>query len=80
MKGLFKSTGLICALPVMVLLLLVFIAPLFLVLGFSFVPARTFDLFSIPTLENYQSIVTDTYYISFGWSLFLAFLALGILF
>jgi|TARA_B100002003_G_scaffold119276_1_gene109972 spermidine/putrescine transport system permease protein len=59
---------------------LVFIAPLFVVLGFSFVPARTFDLFSTPTLENYQSIVTDTYYISFGWSLFLAFLAVAILF
>ena len=80
MNDFFRSTGFICALPVIVLLLLVFIAPLFLVFGFSFVPARTFDLFSIPTLENYQSIVTDTYYISFGWSLFLAFLAVVILF
>ena len=80
MRSLFRSTGFFCALPVIVLLLLVFIAPLFVVIGFSFVPARTFNLFSAPTLENYQSIVADTYYLSFGWSLFLAALAVMILF
>ena len=80
MRSLFRSTGFFCALPVIVLLLLVFIAPLFVVFGFSFVPARTFNLFSAPTLENYQSIVADTYYLSFGWSLFLAALAVMILF
>jgi len=80
MHSLFRSTGFFCALPVIVLLLLVFIAPLFVVFGFSFVPARTFNLFSAPTLENYQSIVADTYYLSFGWSLFLAALAVMILF
>ena len=80
MHSLFRSTGFFCALPVIVLLLLVFIAPLFVVIGFSFVPARTFNLFSAPTLENYQSIVADTYYLSFGWSLFLAALAVMILF
>ena len=80
MHSLFRSTGFFCALPVIVLLLLVFIAPLFVVIGFSFVPARTFNLFSAPTLENYQSIVADTYYLSFGWSLFLATLAVMILF
>ena len=80
MHSLFRSTGFFCALPVIVLLLLVFIAPLFVVIGFSFVPARTFNLFTTPTLENYQSIVADTYYLSFGWSLFLAALAVMILF
>lgn len=80
MRSLFRSTGFFCALPVIVLLLLVFIAPLFVVIGFSFVPARTFNLFSALTLENYQSIVADTYYLSFGWSLFLAALAVMILF
>ena len=80
MRSLFRSTGFFCALPVIVLLLLVFIAPLFVVIGFSFVPARTFNLFTTPTLENYQAIVADTYYLSFGWSLFLAALAVMILF
>ena len=80
MHSLFRSTGFFCALPVIVLLLLVFIAPLFVVIGFSFVPARTFNLFTTPTLENYQAIVADTYYLSFGWSLFLAALAVMILF
>ena len=80
MRSLFRSTGFFCALPVIVLLLLVFIAPLFVVFGFSFVPARTFNLFTTPTLENYQAIVADTYYLSFGWSLFLAALAVMILF
>ena len=80
MHSLFRSTGFFCALPVIVLLLLVFIAPLFVVFGFSFVPARTFNLFTTPTLENYQAIVADTYYLSFGWSLFLAALAVMILF
>ena len=51
-----------------------------MVFGFSFVPARTFNLFTTPTLENYQAIVADTYYLSFGWSLFLAALAVMILF
>ena len=35
-------------------------------------PPKTFTLDQVPTIENYLSVVTQSYYISFGWSLTLA--------
>jgi spermidine/putrescine transport system permease protein len=63
------------ALPLLVLLLVGFAAPLFAVVWFSFVPPRSFDLFQAPTLANYDTIVAETYYQSFLWSLGLAVIA-----
>ncbi|WP_045835290.1 ABC transporter permease [Hyphomicrobium sp. 99] len=60
------------ALPIVVLLLLGFIAPLLAVVGFSFMPPRTFGLWHEPTLENYEKIFTDNTYVSLLWSLGLA--------
>ena len=39
---------------------------------YSFMPPKTFTLNQVPTVENYLSVVTQSYYISFGWSLALA--------
>ncbi|MBY0558407.1 ABC transporter permease [Hyphomicrobium sp.] len=60
------------ALPIMVLLALGFVAPLLAVVGFSFMPARTFGLWHEPTLENYETIFSDNTYVSLFWSLGLA--------
>jgi spermidine/putrescine transport system permease protein len=63
------------ALPLLVLLAIGFAAPLMAVVWFSFVPPRSFDLFQAPTLANYDTIVAETYYQSFLWSLGLAVIA-----
>jgi spermidine/putrescine transport system permease protein len=60
------------ALPVLLFLLVGFAAPLLAVIGFSFMPARTFGLFHAPGLGNYVEIFTGSSYISFLWSLGLA--------
>jgi len=66
------SSGLKTALPVIVFLLIGFAAPLLAVIGFSFMPPRTFTLDGEPTFENYVTIYDSTTYISLLWSLGLA--------
>ena len=60
------------AIPLLLFLLVGFAAPLLAVIWFSFMPARTFSLFSAPSLANYTTIFESTSYISFLWSLGLA--------
>lgn len=67
------------AMPILTLLLVGFAAPLLAVIGFSFVPPRTFSLWQPPGLENYETIVRETYYQSFAWSLALALITVVIL-
>lgn len=64
--------GVRSALPVLIFLLIGFAAPLLAVIGFSFMPARTFGLAHQPTLENYVTIFESTSYISLLWSLGMA--------
>ena len=64
--------GVLCSTPVLVLLFLGFLAPLLVVLGYSFMPPRTFDFAHVPTLENFVSIVNQSYYRSFLWAFGLA--------
>lgn len=66
------------AIPILLFLAIGFAAPLAAVIGFSFVPARTFSLWQSWSLSNYADIFASTNYISFLWSLFLA--ALTVLF
>lgn len=68
----FLSLGLRNALPLIFFLLIGFAAPLLAVIGFSFVPARTFSLWQAWSLSNYVEIFNSTSYISFLWSLGLA--------
>lgn len=65
-------TGAANALPVLLFLLIGFAAPLLAVIGFSFMPPRTFSLWQEPTFENYRTIFEGSSYISFLWSLGLA--------
>ena len=67
------------ALPILILMLLGFVAPLVLVVLYSFMPRGTFSPFGTPTLENYIDIVEQNFHISFGWSLWLALLSTVIL-
>jgi spermidine/putrescine transport system permease protein len=75
-----KNPGVLAAAPASIFLLVGFAGPLLMVLGYSFMPSKTFALNSVPTLENYLSVVSDSYYISFFWSLFLAALTVILLF
>lgn len=60
------------ALPLLLLLLVGFVAPLLAVSAFSFMPPRTFSLLQTPTLENYQTIFNGSSYSAFLWSIGLA--------
>jgi len=75
-----RQPGVIAALPAAALLFIGFAGPLLMVLGYSFMPEKTFTLKQLPTIENYISVVTDSYYISFAWSVFLAGLTVLLLF
>ncbi len=75
-----RRPGVLCAGPVSLLLLAGFAGPLVILLGYSFMPPRTFSLLQAPTLANFASVVTDSYYLSFFWSLFLAVVTVGLLF
>ena len=75
-----RRPGPLCALPVSVFLLAGFAGPLVIVLAYSFMPPRTFSLRQAPTLENFASVIADSYYLSFFWSLFLATTAVLVLF
>ena len=73
------SPGLLAALPVVLFLGVAFAAPLLTVLGYSFMPAQTFELGQPPTLENYISVFSESYYLSFGKSLGLALVTVALL-
>jgi spermidine/putrescine transport system permease protein len=77
--SLLRAPGLRAAIPAILLLLAGFAAPLLTVLAFSIVPARTFSPWQAPTLENYGTIVSESFYLSFLWSLGLAALTVAIL-
>jgi spermidine/putrescine transport system permease protein len=67
------------SLPILALLALGFAAPLLTIIGFSFMPPRTFSLGQVPTIENYRTIVEHTFYTSFLWSLGMAVVTVLIL-
>ncbi|MDH3475050.1 MAG: ABC transporter permease [Rhodospirillales bacterium] len=69
MRKSLRRAGLLSSLPILALLALVFVAPLLVVLGFSVMPTKTFTLLQWPTLENFGTIVGQTYYKSLLWSL-----------
>ena len=73
------SDGFIAALPIIVLLTLGFFGPMALVLIYSFMPRGSFSILNSPSVENYVDIVQQDFYISFGWSLFLALISVMIL-
>lgn len=74
-----RQPGFLAALPVMLFLLAGFAGPLLMVLGYSVMPPKTFSLAQMPTLANFISIVNDSYYISFNWSVILAVTTVALL-
>jgi spermidine/putrescine transport system permease protein len=67
------------AVPLLVLLAVGFLAPLLAVIAFSFAPPRSFNPWQLPTLANYHTIIEETFYQSFLWSLGLAFITVLLL-
>jgi spermidine/putrescine transport system permease protein len=65
--------------PIILFLLIGFAAPLAAVIGYSFMPPRSFGLLQTPTLSNYDTVFNSTSYISFLWSLGLAALTVILL-
>ena len=66
------TPGLVFSLPYMAVFMLCFLAPLMIVLLFSFMPAKSYSLLHLPTLNNFIKICSGTYYISILWSVALA--------
>jgi len=74
-----SQPGVRAAIPAAIFLFIGFIGPLLMVMGYSFMPPRTFSLMQTPTLANFISIVTDSYYLSFVWSVSLSVIAVILL-
>ena len=73
------NPGILMALPNIVLFLVFFLVPMFIILGYAFTPSLTFEILSEFSLENFKRIWNEKYYISFVWSLNLAFITTLIL-
>lgn len=80
MERLEERQGFLSSLPLGILLLLIFIAPLLVVGVFSVMPSGVFDLLHMPSFENYRTFLEQGYYRSLLWSLGMAFAATVILF
>lgn len=70
--GMLLAPGRRHAMPLLALLLIGFLAPLLAIAWFSVTPPRSFSLWQLPTLANYEIIFAETFYQSFLWSLGLA--------
>jgi spermidine/putrescine transport system permease protein len=75
------SAGSRCASPLVIFLLLGFLAPLVTVIAFAFAEPKTFEVFQTFTLENFSAIfdASNSVWRSFVWSLVLAVLCVAIL-
>lgn len=80
MKRLDNRFGMASAAPLILLLLLAFLAPLLLVALFSIMPRGVFSVLNVPDFSAYRVIIEQGYYRSFLWSLGMAFAATVILF
>ncbi len=75
MKKAENRLGIICAIPLVVVLLLSFLAPLIVVAMFSIMPQKVFSLFHLPDFSAYAVFVDQGYYRSLFWSLLMALVA-----
>ncbi|MBS1180311.1 MAG: potB [Proteobacteria bacterium] len=75
------TPGLRASLPVLVLLIAGFLAPLVTVAAYAFATPKSFDVFRSFTLANFAAIVdpSNTVWTSFVWALALAFCCVAIL-
>lgn len=80
MQRLESRLGFLSGLPILILLLLAFIMPLFVVAGFAVMPQKVFELTHLPDFSSFAVIWEQGYYRSLLRSLGLAFLTTVILF
>jgi len=80
MDALQRRLGTLYAVPAVALLVLSFVAPLLVVAAFSTMPQGVFSLLHLPDFSAYGTLVTQGYWQSLLWSLFMAFAATVILF
>lgn len=80
MERLERRLGFLSGLPVVILLLVSFIMPLFVVAGFAIMPQKVFELTHMPDFSSFKVIWEQGYYRSLLRSLGLAFLTTTILF
>ena len=80
MVDLEQRQGWFNALPLLLILLSSFLAPLLVVAAFSVMPQKVFDLGHSPTLESYQIFFQQGYYRSLLWSLLMALASTIVLF
>jgi len=79
MKSIDRKLGFLSALPLTVVLVLSFLAPLVVVALFSVMPAKVFSLAHMPDFSAYGLFFSQGYYKSLLWSLGMAFAATAIL-
>lgn len=75
-----RRLGALSALPIGIILLLAFAAPLLVVAVFSIMPQRVFSLLNTPDFSSFAVIVSQGYYRSLLWSLGMAVASTAILF
>lgn len=75
-----QKAGYFTAAPIAILLLLLFVAPMLAVLGFSFTEPNAFKILQNPTFKNYQEVIQYGYYQSLLWSFGLSLIATTISF
>ena len=80
MKRADQKLGLFNALPITVVLLLCFVAPLLVVVAFSVMPPKVFTLLHVPEFSQYGEFFKQGYYSSLLWSLGMALVSTVILF
>lgn len=74
-----KRLGIFSSLPLSILLLLTFIAPLVAIAAFSTMPEKVFSLAHMPDFSAYGEFVREGYWKSLAWSLGMAAVATGVL-
>lgn len=80
MERLDQKLGTWCSLPIFVVLIVSFVAPLLVVAGFSVMPQKVFSLFNVPDFSAYKTFVTQGYWRSLAWALGMALASTAILF
>ncbi len=80
MEGLNRKLGTFCSLPLLLILLVSFVAPMLVVSIFSILPRRVFSVFNMPDFSAYAALLEHGYYRSLFWSLGMALASTIILF
>ncbi len=80
MERLDRKLGTASSLPLLVILLIAFIAPMLVVAIFSVMPRKVFTIFSMPDFSAYAALLEQGYYKSLLWSLGMAAVSTVILF